>query len=94
MQTAPHEKGKQVFIDNVDVFLTDRIIKHTNTNADKGPLGEKASESIAHNSIESNTVMKKHESILFKALPFLVLAIIGIGVFFLCRQKFCLCKKK
>ena len=33
------EKGKQVFVDDVDIVLTDKIIGHTRENADEKPAG-------------------------------------------------------
>jgi len=94
MQTTHNEKGKQVFIDNVDVLLTDKIVKHTHDNADKISPDENAERITPFGPAKRDTVMKKRISVPSKVLPLFVLAILGAVAFLLYRRKFTFYKKK
>jgi hypothetical protein len=93
MQTTHNEKGKQVFIDNIDVLLTDKIVKHTRDNADKISPDQNAERTSPFGS-ERDTAMKKRTPVPFKVFPLIVLAILGVVAFLLYRRKFTFCNKK
>jgi hypothetical protein len=89
------EKGKQVFIDNVDILLSDKIIGHTK----KMPPGNmrRATERAPHHPeglTGKDQDMKKQKAVLLKFIIGGAIIIAGLTAFFLCKQKWCCCRKK
>jgi hypothetical protein len=89
------EKGKQVFVDNVDILLSDRIIGHTRKNAD-GKYAGAAKEASHHveGLMEKDQDMKKPKTGFLKFIIGGAIVIAGLIVFFLCKEKWCCCGKK
>jgi hypothetical protein len=89
------EKGKQVFVDNVDVLLSDKIVGHTKKNANGKYAG--ASEKPSHHAEGApgkDQDMKKPKAVYLKFIIGGVIIIAGLIVFFLCKQKWNCCGKK
>jgi hypothetical protein len=85
-------KGQSVFIDDVDVILTDKIIKHTNENTDGGVIAENSPAGYSSlNKKEKDTQMSKSKWIVLGVVG--VIIITGIVACFICRGGSC-CKKK
>jgi hypothetical protein len=89
------EKGKQVFVDNVDILLSDRIIGHTKKNAD-GKYSDAAEAATHHaeNTKGKDRDMKKPRTNFLKYIIGGTIVIAGLLAFFLCKQKCCSCRKK
>jgi hypothetical protein len=90
-----NEKGKQVFVDNVDILLSDRIVGHTKKNADVRYAG--AAKKTPHDTeglTEKDQDMKKPKSVLLKCIIGGVIVLAGLIAFFLCKQKWRWCGKK
>jgi|GEM_PF-1967722 hypothetical protein len=86
------QKGQPVFIDNVDVILTDKIIKHTNENTDGGVIDENGpAASFSPSKKEKATPMSKTKWIVLCIAGVVVVA--GIIACFFCCRGGC-CKKK
>jgi len=86
------EKGQPVFIDNVDILLTDKIIDHTNKNTDEGARGKKQSSGSPSHRKEAISIMSKPKWIVWAVVGLLIVAGI-IACFTFCRGGCCGKKK-
>lgn len=86
------EKGQPVFIDNVDVLLTDRIINHTNENTDGADSGKKQTAAPPSHRKESDSLMSKTKWIVWTVAGLLIVA--GIIACFTFFRGGCCGKKK
>jgi len=88
------EKGKQVFVDDVDIVLTDRIIGHTRENADEKPAGPiHHSENQQGKNIGMKLGMNPPKTGFLKYIIGGAVIIAGLVAFFLCK-KICRCGSK
>ena len=86
------EKGQPVFIDNVDVLLTDRIVNHTKDNADREKVDENRTAPNRTHRKEPKQSMVKSKWMMWAAISVLVVAGI-IACFIFCRGGCCGKKK-
>lgn len=89
------EKGKQVFIDNVDILLSDKIIGHTKKiGAGKYAGAMERAPHTPEGLTGKDQDMKKQKAVLLKCIIGGAIIIAGLTAFFLCKQKWCCCRKK
>jgi hypothetical protein len=93
-----NEKGQQVFIDDVDILLTDKIVRHTKENADEKCAGTTEgaplhSKNQTGKDIGRDLGMKTPKTGFLKCIIGGVLVIAGLIAFFLCKKK-CRCGRK